>query len=106
MDFGSHSRKIRLCKYLILRGDLVGASGFELPTSWSRTKNLRKINNLAMGISVATHCYMFLLLNRVVVKSSRSVVMRRNASMQKPGIVLGIVRHSKYSLRLLQILPS
>ena len=83
---------------------MVGASGFEPPTSWSRTKNLRKFNNLAVGIAVATLCYMFLRLNGLVVKSNWAVVMRRKASMQKPGIVLGIVRQSKYSPRLVQIL--
>ena len=71
---------------------LVGASGFEPPTSWSRTKNLLKINNLAAGVVVAIHCYMFLPLNRLAAKSNRSVATHRNASMQKPGIVLGIVR--------------
>jgi hypothetical protein len=102
VDFGSHSRKIRLCKYLILRGDLVGASGFELPTSWSRTKKLRKINSLAVSTAIATHCF-FLPLNGLVVKSRRRVATPRNASMQKPGIVLGIVRQSKFSPQLVEI---
>jgi hypothetical protein len=35
--FGILSAKAHLCKQLILKGDLVGASGFEPPTSWSRT---------------------------------------------------------------------
>ena len=30
--------KIHLCKQLILKGELVGASGFEPPTSWSRIR--------------------------------------------------------------------
>ena len=79
---------------------LVGASGFEPPTSWSRTKNSRKFNNIAVGVVIATYCYMFLLLNGLLAKSNQSVATGRNASMQRPGIVLGIVRQSKFSPQL------
>lgn len=32
--------------------NMVGASGFEPPASWSRTTMAKRINNLAMGIGI------------------------------------------------------
>ena len=69
----------------------------------SRAKNLRKIDNLVVGIAVAILCYMFLPLNGLVMKSSWGVATGRKASTQKPGIVLGIVRQSKCLPRLVKI---
>ena len=60
------------CRRKLLK-KLAGASGFEPPTSWSRTKNLRNINNVAMSLVAATHCYTFPPLNGLVVKSSWGV---------------------------------
>src|SRR5689334_21622132 len=42
------------CKLL---KELVGARGLEPPTSWSRTRKIQKINDLEVGIAVATGCY-------------------------------------------------
>jgi hypothetical protein len=42
---------------------VVGASGFEPPTSWSRTRKIPRINNLEVGIVIASDCYRFRCCN-------------------------------------------
>jgi len=41
--------------------NLVGASGFEPPTSWSRTRMTNRINNLDVGIVIETDLYILFL---------------------------------------------
>ena len=38
--------------------EMVGASGFEPPASWSRTTTEREINNLAGLLRISRHCDM------------------------------------------------
>ena len=48
---------------------------------------MRHLNNLAISVVVAIHCYTFPSLNELVVKSSWGVATGRNASMQKPAMI-------------------
>ena len=77
-----------VCKSL---RNLVGASGFEPPTSWSRTRMMKRINNLDVSIMIEIDVYMLFLKNSLSHTWSTFIMKRRNASMHGVGIVLGIV---------------
>jgi len=70
---------------------LVGASGFEPPTSWSRTRKTKKMNDLAVGIAVVSGCDTFFSASRLLPISVADVASRHTLSMHRVGIVLGIV---------------
>jgi len=69
---------------------LVGARGFEPPTSWSRTRRTKRINNLAVGIGVDMDFDRLFQLNNLYLITSSIVDTGNNASMRGVGIVLGI----------------
>ena len=69
---------------------MVGASGFEPPTSWSRTRMMKRINNLAMGIVIEMDLDMLFQLKKLKRIKRGSVTSGHTESMQGVGIVLGI----------------
>ena len=70
---------------------MVGASGFEPPTSWSRTRMTKKINNLAMGIVIETDCHRLFQFKNLKPIARFSVDTSHDLSRRGVGIVLGIV---------------
>jgi hypothetical protein len=79
---------VGICKCL---KRLVGASGFEPPTSWSRTRMTRRINNLDVGIAIETDLDLLFHQKNLRRTAGPSVFGSRNVSMHGVGIVLGIV---------------
>jgi len=76
--------------------ELVGASGFEPPASWSRTRNQRIISNLAVGTLIYHRCAMLLVIKGLGSLRGAALAMARNPSMRGVGTKMGTV-----SLRLL-----
>jgi hypothetical protein len=73
---------------------MVGASGFEPPTSWSRTRKILKMNDLALGIAVEMGFDMLFHLKKLKRIRRSSFPSRHTVSMRGVGIVLGIVAGS------------
>ena len=71
--------------------NLVGASGFEPPTSWSRTRMTKRINNLDVDIAIETDLDLLFHQKNLRRTAGPSVFGSRNVSMHGVGIVLGIV---------------
>ena len=70
---------------------MVGARGFEPPTSWSRTVNQLRINNLATLRLSTIRCPMWRAINQLSAESRRIATTCHNRSVHRVGIVLGIV---------------
>ena len=70
---------------------LVGASGFELPASWSRTIGPRTFSNLQGLLIVATHSSMLRVFNDFWVSLASQLVGFSNASMHRVGTKMGTV---------------
>jgi hypothetical protein len=77
---------------------LVGASGFEPPTSWSRTRMTKKINELAMGIAIVTDFDRIFQIRNLWPISEDFVETDHALSMHGVGIVLGIVGRASRGL--------
>lgn len=72
----------RICRY---------DSQFEPPTTWSRTRMTRKINNLDVGIGIEMDFDMLFQIKKLEAIMSTSVTRSHSVSMQGVGIFLGIV---------------
>ena len=75
---------------------MVGASGFEPPASWSRTKNPRNISNLAALPMSARHCAKLLVCKDFQAFSTTALATLRNASMHGVGTKMGTVFFSRF----------
>jgi hypothetical protein len=71
---------------------MVGASGFEPPASWSRTRDQRHVYHLQAVTSIAKRCAMLLLIKDFRGRCNRVLAKVRNASMQGVGTKLGTVK--------------
>jgi hypothetical protein len=76
--------------------EVVGASGFEPPTSWSRTKNPRNISNLAPLPIFAKHCAKLLVFKDFQAFSTTALATALNASMRGVGTKMGTVSSSDF----------
>ena len=76
--------KLRVCKSLIWK-DLVGASGFEPPTSWSRTRRSVVQFNVIVSSLVASDIDRFAESQTLRVGHGRNEVSRQNYSVGSPG---------------------
>ena len=70
---------------------LVGASGFEPPTSWSRTKDPRRISDLAVLPTIANNCAKLLVFKGFQEVRAAALATVRNASMRGMGTKMGTV---------------
>ena len=70
---------------------MVGASGFEPPTSWSITNNPCKISNLAVLLTVAKNCAKVLVFKGFREVRARALATARDPSMQGVGTKMGTV---------------
>jgi hypothetical protein len=75
--------------------ELVGASGFEPPASWSRTMNPRRINNLHMGTTVVCGSYTLLVSNTLSRRGASTLATANNASMWGVGTKLGTAKGNR-----------
>jgi hypothetical protein len=71
--------------------ELVGASGFEPPTSWSRTRMTMKINDLAPTVRIRMRFDTLFQLKMLHAVATSSVDSRHRESMQGVGILSVIV---------------
>jgi hypothetical protein len=78
--FGVLSAKHAFQEPLIFKEKLVGARGFEPPTSWSRTRKTLKMNDLAVGVGIATGCDRFFPCNDL---------RRERTNRSQPGYAQG-----------------
>jgi len=70
---------------------LVGASGFEPPTSWSRTRGPRTFNDLATLPTIAKSCAKLLVFKDFQAFPKRAITTAGNASMRGVGTKIGTV---------------
>src|ERR1700722_10966109 len=84
-------RRLWHCAGHMLSKGMVGASGFEPPASWSRTKNPRTFNDLARLPTIAYSCAKFLFFKDFQAFPKRALATARNSSMRGVGTKMGTV---------------
>ena len=76
---------------------MVGASGFEPPTSWSRTNGPRNISNLEVLPTIAHNCAKLLVFKDFGGFGHVAIATVNNASTPEVGTKMGTVGSLRFA---------
>jgi hypothetical protein len=77
--------------------EMVGASGFEPPTSWSRTNDPRNISNLEVLPTIAHNCAKLLVFKDFGGFGHVAIATVNNASTPEVGTKMGTVGSLRFA---------